>query len=126
MGALSLVLGNRADTSVLKWKDNKCIVEGHFQTGDRYRSFFDTNDLDYDPVTILRREILPGGKSRAFINDTPVQLAVLKELGDQLVDIHSQHQSLRLSDHTYQLNVVDYVSENDKQLGAYRQIYDTY
>src|SRR6056297_1030656 len=126
MGALSLVLGNRADTSVLKWKDNKCIVEGHFQTGDRYRSFFDTNDLDYDPVTIIRREILPGGKSRAFINDTPVTLGVLKSLGDQLVDIHSQHQSLQLKDHTYQLEVVDYVGENREELKQYQEGFARY
>ncbi len=126
MGALSLVLGNRADTSVLKSKDTKCIVEGHFQTGDRYRSFFDANDLDYDPVTIIRREILPGGKSRAFINDTPVTLGVLKTLGDQLVDIHSQHQSLQLKDHTYQLEVVDYVGENREELERYREAFALY
>ena len=126
MGALSLVLGNRADTSVLKWKDNKCIVEGHFQTGERYRSFFDTHDLDYDPVTIIRREILPGGKSRAFINDTPVTLGVLKTLGDQLVDIHSQHQSLQLKDHTYQLEVVDYVGENREELERYQEAFARY
>ncbi|MCA1746383.1 MAG: AAA family ATPase, partial [Bacteroidales bacterium] len=126
MGALSLILGQRADTSVLLKKDEKCIVEGQFAIGKRHQSFFDAHDLDFESETLLRREILPGGKSRAFINDTPVQLAVLKELGDQLVDIHSQHQSLRLSDHMYQLNVVDYVSENDRELGEYRRIYDTY
>lgn len=126
MGALSLVLGNRADTSVLKSKDKKCIVEGHFQTGERYRTFFDTNDLDYDPVTIIRREILPGGKSRAFINDTPVTLGVLKTLGDQLVDIHSQHQSLQLKDHIYQLEVVDYVGENREELERYQEEFARY
>ncbi len=126
MGALSIILGQRADTSVLLKKDEKCIVEGQFVIGKRHRSFFDKHDLDFETETLLRREILPGGKSRAFINDTPVQLSVLKELGDQLVDIHSQHQSLRLSDHIYQLNVVDYVSENDRELDEYRRIYDTY
>jgi len=126
MGALSLILGQRADTSVLLKKDEKCIVEGQFTIGKQHHSFFEAHDLDFETETLLRREILPGGKSRAFINDTPVQLAVLKELGDQLVDIHSQHQSLRLSDHIYQMNVVDYVSENDRVLGEYRQIYDMY
>jgi DNA repair protein RecN (Recombination protein N) len=123
MGALSLILGQRADTSVLLKKTEKCIVEGQFAMGEQYISFFKTHDLDFDRETLLRREILPGGKSRAFINDTPVGLAVLKELGDQLVDIHSQHQSLRLSDHSYQLNVVDHVSENSKDLKRYGTLY---
>jgi DNA repair protein RecN (Recombination protein N) len=126
MGALSLILGQRADTSVLLKKTEKCIVEGQFTIGEQYAAFFKTHDLDFDRETLLRREILPGGKSRAFINDTPVALALLKELGDQLVDIHSQHQSLRLSDHTYQLNVVDYVSENRRELDRYGMLYDAW
>jgi DNA repair protein RecN (Recombination protein N) len=126
MGALSLILGQRADTSVLLKKTEKCIVEGQFAIGEQYAAFFKTHDLDFDRETLLRREILPGGKSRAFINDTPVALALLKELGDQLVDIHSQHQSLRLSDHTYQLNVVDYVSENSRELDRYGMLYDAW
>lgn len=126
MGALSLILGQRADTTVLLKKDTKCIVEGQFRIGKQHKVFFDQNDLDYDTETFVRREILPGGKSRAFINDTPVNLQVLKELGDQLVDIHSQHQSLQLRDHIYQLNVVDYVCENGSHLNTYRQTYDLY
>ncbi len=126
MGALSLILGQRADTSVLFNKTEKCVVEGQFAIGEQHRPFFTSNDLDFDSDMFLRREILPGGKSRAFINDTPVALAVLKELGDQLVDIHSQHQSLRLSDHSYQLNVVDYVSENRKELISYRAQYEAW
>ncbi len=126
MGALSLILGQRADTSVLLKKDTKCIVEGQFRIGRHHKEFFDAYDLDFDTDTFVRREILPGGKSRAFINDTPVNLQVLRELGDQLVDIHSQHQSLQLSDHIYQLSVVDYVAENDNDLNRYHQIYDLY
>lgn len=126
MGALSLILGQRADTTVLLKKDAKCIVEGQFRIGKHHKAFFDANDLDFDEDTFVRREILPGGKSRAFINDTPVNLQVLKELGDQLVDIHSQHQNLQLRDHIYQLNVVDYVSENGSELNAYRHTYNLY
>ena len=126
MGALSLILGQRAETSVLLKKTEKCVVEGQFTIGEQYAPFFKTHDLDYERETLLRREILPGGKSRAFINDTPVALTVLKELGDQLVDIHSQHQSLRLSDHSYQLTVVDYVSENRKELDRYGLLYDAW
>jgi DNA repair protein RecN (Recombination protein N) len=126
MGALSLILGKRADTSVLLKKDAKCIIEGQFRLNGHYKTYFEENDLDYDEESIFRREILPGGKSRAFINDTPVTLSVLKELGDQLVDIHSQHQSLQLSDHIYQLQVVDYVSNNTSLLSKYQQKYDIY
>jgi DNA repair protein RecN (Recombination protein N) len=126
MGALSLILGQRADTAVLLKKSEKCVVEGQFAIGNKYLPFFEEHDLDFETETLLRREILPGGKSRAFINDTPVPLSVLKELGDQLVDIHSQHKSLRLSDHIYQMNVVDHVSENGRLLGAYRKVYDAY
>lgn len=126
MGALSLILGQRADTAVLLKKDAKCIVEGQFRIGRQHKDFFDAHDLDFDEDTFVRREILPGGKSRAFINDTPVNLQVLRELGDQLVDIHSQHQSLQLSDHIYQLNVVDYVAENESDLNRYRQTYELY
>lgn len=126
MGALSLILGQRADTTVLLRKDQKCIVEGQFSIDPSHQAFFKENDLDYDPESYLRREILPGGKSRAFINDTPVTLQILKELGDQLVDIHSQHQNLQLSDHLYQLQVVDNVSGNSKEVERYRSLYKTY
>jgi len=108
LGALSLILGNRADTSVLLEKDEKCVVEGTFKIDDYdLADFFSSNELDYEPVTILRREINPTGKSRAFINDTPVTINLLKDLGDRLIDIHSQHQTLMLHDNLFQLNVID-------------------
>jgi DNA repair protein RecN (Recombination protein N) len=126
MGALSLILGHRADTSVLKLKDAKCIVEGSFLPGEKVRQVFESNELDFEEVTIIRREIAPGGKSRAFINDTPVNLPLLKEIGSLLVDIHSQHQNLRLSDHLYQLEVLDHMAAIDRELQEYRQTYSAY
>jgi DNA repair protein RecN (Recombination protein N) len=120
MGALSLILGQRVDTSVLKLKDAKCIVEGTFRPGESVQEVFDSNDLDFEPVATLRREIAPGGKSRAFVNDTPVNLSVLKELGNRLVDIHSQHQNLQLSEHHYQLGVVDYLARTGDELSQYQ------
>lgn len=126
MGALSLILGTRADTSVLLNKENKCVVEGQFRIDRQYEPFFKNNDLDFETESFLRREILPGGKSRAFINDTPVKLNVLKALGDQLVDIHSQHQNLQMNDHMYQLRVVDHVSQLQDQLTEYRELYSAY
>lgn len=113
MGALSLILGARADSNVLLDKNEKCIVEGTFQI-DEYdlAEFFARNELDYDSVALLRREINTAGKSRAFINDTPVTINLLKELGDKLIDIHSQHQTLMLNDNTFQLNVIDSFSGN--------------
>jgi DNA repair protein RecN (Recombination protein N) len=108
LGALSLILGTRADTSVLLDKKEKCVVEGTFKI-DEYNleDFFVTNDLDYETVAILRREINPAGKSRGFINDTPVTVSLMKELGDRLIDIHSQHQMLMLNDNNFQLNIID-------------------
>jgi DNA repair protein RecN (Recombination protein N) len=123
MGALSLILGQRVDTSVLKLKDAKCIVEGSFSPGEAARAVFDENDLDFEDLSIIRREIAPGGKSRAFINDTPVNLQVLREVGNRLVDIHSQHQNLQLSEHRYQLDVIDYLAHNGSELAAYREAY---
>ncbi|MFO7670579.1 MAG: DNA repair protein RecN [Bacteroidales bacterium] len=126
MGALALILGQRVDSSVLKLKDSKCIVEGVFQIGELLGEVFKSNDLDFEPVSIIRREIYPGGKSRAFINDTPVNLPVLKELGSRLVDIHSQHQNLQLSEHQYQLDVVDYLAMTGKELSEYREAYGAF
>ena len=121
LGALSLILGNRADLSVLKEKDKKCIVEGQFEVSNYpLKRFFETNDLDYDFSTILRREITPSGKSRAFINDTPVNLKVMRELGLQLIDIHSQHQNLELSNQKFQLNLVDSVAGAGEALKKYK------
>ena len=126
MGALSLILGQRVDTSVLKLKDAKCIVEGTFHSGDAIRKIFESHDLDYEPVTILRREIAPGGKSRAFVNDTPVNLPLLKEIGNRLVDIHSQHQNLQLNDHLYQLEVIDHLAGTGNELTGYQTSYTHY
>jgi DNA repair protein RecN (Recombination protein N) len=123
MGALSLILGQRVDTSVLKLKEAKCIVEGTFLPGERVRAVFEANDLDFEEITTLRREIAPGGKSRAFINDTPVNLPLLKEVGNLLVDIHSQHQNLRLNDHLYQMEVITHMAGVDDELARYRDTY---
>lgn len=126
MGALGLILGQRVDTSVLKLKDAKCIVEGSFQLDAGLRKLFEGHELDFDQHSTLRREIAPGGKSRAFVNDTPVTLPVLREIGSQLVDIHSQHQSLQLSDHRYQLEVVDYLGHTGPELTHYQEVYARY
>ncbi len=127
LGALSLILGNRADTSVLLDKNEKCIVEGTFRIeGYDFTDFYTSNELDYESVTILRREINPAGKSRAFINDTPVTLSLLKELGDRLIDIHSQHQTLMLSDNSFQLNVIDSFAGTIKLKEDYRRSYYKY
>ncbi len=123
MGALSLILGQRVDTAVLKLKDAKCIVEGTFKPGERVREIFEANDLDFEKLTTLRREIAPGGKSRAFINDTPVNLPLLKEVGKLLVDIHSQHQNLRLNDHLYQMEVITHMAGVEKELARYRDTF---
>jgi len=121
LGALGLVLGRRADLTSLKDKEQKCIVEAHFKI-DSYniRDFFDENDLDYEDITIIRREILPSGKSRAFVNDSPVNLPELQQLGDFLIDIHSQQQTRELSDEQYQLQILDAIAGNRDTIAAYR------
>ena len=127
LGALGLILGNRADLSVLKEKDRKCIVEGTFKIQNYgLQTFFENNDLDYEDTTIIRREITPSGKSRAFINDTPVNLKTLFESGLQLIDIHSQHQNLALSNQIFQLNLIDTVSGFPNLLGDYQKSYKEY
>jgi DNA repair protein RecN (Recombination protein N) len=124
LGALGLILGNRADLSVLKNQNEKCVVEGFFEVASyNLQPFFIENDLDYDTLTILRREITPSGKSRAFINDTPVNLKTLRELGLKLIDIHSQHQNLELGNRQFQLILVDTVAGTGKILSEYRQLY---
>lgn len=127
LGGLSLVLGKRADLSSLRVKEEKCIIEGIFKI-DNYglRDFFETNDLDYDVNTVIRREILPSGKSRAFINDTPVTLDVLSELGENLIDIHSQHQTMQLTENDFQLKLVDALADNQKRLAEYTKGLKTY
>jgi len=122
LGALGLVLGKRADLTSLKDKEQKCVVEAHFQI-DTYdlQDFFTANDLDYEAVTIIRREILPSGKSRAFINDSPVNLNELVELGDFLIDIHSQHQTRELTNEDYQTEILDAFASNQTLLTDYKQ-----
>jgi DNA repair protein RecN (Recombination protein N) len=127
LGALSLILGQRADTSVLQDKNRKCIVEGEFDiSGYNLDDFFDSNELDYHNLSIIRREINESGKSRAFINDTPVNLNVLRDMGIRLVDIHSQHNMLVLSGSHFQLDVIDVVSGNLKLMESYRSLYREY
>ncbi len=127
MGALSLILGQRADTSVLKEKSKKCIVEAKFNIKPyRLKIFFDEYDLDYDDNTIIRREISDNGKSRAFINDTPVNLSVLKDLSTHLVDIHSQHESLLLGDENFQMALVDSFAGHHALLYQYYEKYEEY
>ena len=122
LGALGLVLGNRADLSSLKNNESKCIIEAEFDlTAYALQVFFEKNDLDYEDKTIIRREILPSGKSRAFVNDTPVILSVLGELKSNLVDIHSQHQTLQLSDSLFQFSVIDALAKNDKRVASYKR-----
>ncbi len=127
LGALSLILGARADTQVLQDKSKKCIIEGHFQI-DSYQleSFFKTNDLDYEKLSVLRREISPAGKSRAFINDTPVNLVVLKDLGDRLVNIHSQHAIVTLNDANFQLAVLDSYAGHEEDVLLYKKDFKHY
>lgn len=121
MGALSLILGNRVDTDVLLDKSRKCIVEGTFDIHNyALRPFFEEHDLDYQDLTTLRREINEHGKSRAFINDTPVNLAILKELSNKLIDIHSQHQSLLLQDSGFRLGIIDQYAQNQALREEYR------
>ena len=127
LGALSLILGTRTDTSVLLDKNEKCIVEGTFRIEEYdLNEFFSSNELDYESVTIFRREINPAGKSRAFINDTPVTVNLMKELGDRLIDIHSQHQTLMLNDNSFQLNVIDSFAGTVKLISEYRGAYFNY
>ena len=127
LGALSLILGTRADTTVLLDKNQKCIVEGTFRIEDYdLNEFYVANELDYESVTTLRREINPAGKSRAFINDTPVTINLLKELGDKLIDIHSQHQTLMLSDISFQLNVIDSFAGTAKLKSEYMFAFSCY
>jgi DNA repair protein RecN (Recombination protein N) len=124
LGALSLILGQRADPSVLMDKSKKCVVEGTFDiSGLHLESFFESHDLDYDEQTLLRREINPAGKSRAFINDTPVNLSLLRSLGDRLTDIHSQHQTLWLNETEFQTRLFDAFVNNAEVQENYQQLY---
>ena len=127
LGALSLILGQRADKTVLNDKSKKCIVEGEFEFDlNRFKSFFDKNELDYETPNIIRREINSKGKSRAFINDTPVNLNVLKELTSGLIDIHSQHETLNIQNNNFQLSVIDAFINSEKLLKEYAVKYAEY
>lgn len=127
LGALSLIAGSRADSSALQDKTKKCIVEGHFDIKNySLKSFFSANDLDHAEATVIRREVSPDGKSRAFINDTPVNLAQLRELSGRLIDIHSQHETLTLNESDYQLSVVDAFASTSESVLTYRSDYKKY
>ena len=127
LGALGLVLGNRADSKVLADASSKCVVEATFSVATLgLQSFFREHDLDYEPNTILRREILPSGKSRGFVNDTPVKLEQLKALGDRLIDIHSQHDSMLMMNPAFQLQMLDALATNETNLLEYQTAYAKY
>lgn len=127
LGAIALILGNRADVSLLYEKSKKCFVEGEFDIQNLdLLSFFNDNDLDYQDITTLRREITESGKSRAFINDTPVNLQTLKELAVKLVDIHSQHQNLLLNNGEFRLNVLDQYAKIEGELKEYKKLLSQY
>ena len=128
LGAIGQILGNRADAKMVKAGADKCVIEAHFDLRNYdMESFFDDNDIDYEPEDcIIRRELKANGKSRAFINDTPVALTTARELGQQLVDIHSQHQNLLLQKEDFQLNVVDIIAHNSQLLNDYRTLFDGY
>lgn len=127
LGALSLLLGARADTSAITDGEQKCVIEGEFGVkGYGLEPFFESQELDWADTCVIRRELLATGKSRSFINDTPVTLAVLKPLAAKLIDIHSQHENLQLSEGTFWLQVVDALADNDTQKAAYTTAFETY
>lgn len=127
LGAIGLVLGKRADLTSLKNKEEKCIIEAHFEIGKyNLKEFFEANDLDYEDETIIRREILPSGKSRAFINDSPVNLQELQELSFYLIDIHSQQQTQELSDENVQFKIIDAIASNAEIILEYQKLLKSY
>lgn len=128
LGAIGLLLGQRADIKAIKKDANKCIVEAHFNISSyQLEAFFEEHDMEYDArECILRRELYASGKSRAFINDSPASLAQMKELGEKLVDVHSQHQNLLLNHEDFQLNILDILANDEKELNEYKQLYSNY
>lgn len=127
LGALSLILGDRADVKSIRNVEKKTVVEATFDiTQNELKSFFEQNDIDFDAHCIIRREITPSGRSRAFVNDTPVNVSALKELAMRLVDIHSQHSNMLLADADFQLHVLDEIAQNDSLLLSYRNEYRSY
>ncbi len=122
LGALGLVLGKRADSTTLKNSKNKCVIEAQFLILNyQLESFFEAHDIDFENETIIRREILPNGKSRAFINDTPTTLQVLQALSERLIDVHSQHQTLQLSDVSFQFEIIDALANNTAKIESYKR-----
>jgi DNA repair protein RecN (Recombination protein N) len=127
LGALSLILGQRAESRYFFNQQKKCVIEGTFTIdGFHLKSFFEENDLDYEAETVLRREISADGKSRAFVNDTPVTLNILKALGEKLIEIHSQHATLEINNPLFQLLVVDAAARHDDLLNSYQGKFKAY
>ena len=127
LGAISVLLGQRSDAKSIREGADRCVIEGYFDISDfAMQGWFEENDLDYDSECIVRREVAASGRSRAFVNDTPVSVTQLKELGARLMDIHSQHQNLLLGDRNYQLRVLDTLSGNKALLDSYKELYDNY
>ncbi|MBR4517299.1 MAG: DNA repair protein RecN [Bacteroidaceae bacterium] len=127
LGAIGLLIGNRADSSSIREGAAKCVIEGTFDvTGYNLRPFFEENDMEYDDECIIRRELSSGGKSRAFVNDTPASLAQLKALGNRLIDIHSQHQNLLLNTESFQMEVLDTLAGNQRERTAYQEAFKTF
>lgn len=127
LDALQLILGSRANSNILFDPKQKCVIEGTFNIEKmKLKSFFEENDLDFENETIVRREITPSGKSRAFINDTPVKLSMLQLLGNQLINLHAQHQSLYLNDRTYQMMVLDLMAGHQKDVEKYQTDFQDY
>ena len=125
LGAIALLLGQRADTKAIKPGEKKCVIEAHFNLSQYdFKAYFEDNDIDYDDECIIRRELTANGKSRAFVNDQPVALTMLKELGEQLVDVHSQHQNLLLNKHDFQLNVIDIIANNKDLIQQYTLLFN--
>lgn len=124
--ALALALGQRADKDVLFDKEKRCVSEAVFLLEESYRKSFDENELDYEHETVFRREILPSGKSRSFVNDTPVSLAVMKELSERIIDINSQHNTLRLNDKAYQFSILDSFLSETNSLSLYADLFSVY
>ena len=125
LGALGLLMGNKNESGTIRDESRNCIIEGVFDI-EAYglEAFFEDSDLDYEPQTVIRRMISPSGKSRAFVNDMPVQLATLRELGTRLIDIHSQHQNLVLSNEDFRIKSIDALSATAEKISAYREKYN--
>ena len=127
LGAIGLLLGQRADIKSIRTGATKCIVEAHFDVASYDMcKLFEDNELEYDDECILRRELLASGKSRAFVNDTPVQLSLMKELGERLIDVHSQHQNLLLNKEDFQMSVLDVLADNDGLMKEYKELYQAW